>query len=404
MLVDSPFQIHVSAHRRHSLTWVAWRQMKSAKQLTRAISRLAFGGSLGARQHEWADVHSFYAGIGGFVVDLKALDVGIRETGCLDDSSQLVVTPYGVELLIRCGYLPDVAKSEIEDKNKADIFSKAVCCIQVGWLVLQSLERFCLQLPLSLLEVHTLAHVACALVLYGLWWHKPKMIVNPTLIPSADGLDQLVAFMFVASQLSAPDRPSNAVMKKVAEPELAAISSTKGPKRLTKTTPADICAEISRAKPSIAFPVYRVTNWTDHGLLRVPGDGAMGPCVWLASVAYGAMHFLCWINRFFFPSDAEMWAWIASASYLVFSGILWAILASLDLDWQWVGRLWAWDDHLRGASGAAARYSLIPLMVLGGALNAAARLFLLAESFASLRATLAQIYTSPQLLASTPHL
>ena len=67
--------------------------------------------------------------MGGFVIDLKALDVGILETRCLGDSSQLVFMPYSVKLLMRCGYLPDISKKEIKDKNKFDIFSKAICCI-----------------------------------------------------------------------------------------------------------------------------------------------------------------------------------------------------------------------------------------------------------------------------------
>jgi len=71
----------------------------------------------------------------------------------------------------------------------------------------------------------------------------------------------------------------------------------------------------------------------------------MGTCVCLASVAYGAIHFLCWINNFVFPSDGEMWAWMASASSLIFSGVLWAILVGLD--WQFAGCLWFWDKLLQ---------------------------------------------------------
>ncbi|KAK4451264.1 hypothetical protein QBC34DRAFT_424114 [Podospora aff. communis PSN243] len=322
-----------------------------------------FSRCLGALQHEWTDIHSFYAGMGGFVVDLQPLDVGIQETGCLGDSSQMVVTPHGVELLI------------IEDKNKADIFSKAVCCIQVGWLVFQSLERLRLQLPLSLLEVHTLAHVACALVLYGLWWHKPKMIVNPTRIPVAEGLDELVAFMFVASHLSAPDRHSSSTVHVSRE---AALRQSLARKALARfpclVLHAQDLAPDAPSMPHKNFVTDHASNWPDHGLLRGPGDGLIGTCVWLAS-------------------------------YLVFGGVLWAILAGLDLGWHWVRRLWGWDENLlRDTSGAAARCTLVPLMILGGALNTAARLFLFAESFASLRATLAQVYTSPQLSASIPHL
>jgi hypothetical protein len=242
-------------------------------------------------------------------------------------------------------------KKEIEDKNKVDIFSKAICCIQVGWLVFRSLERFHLQLPLSLLEVHTLAHVACALVMYRLWWHKPKMILEPTHIPFANGLDQLVAFMFIASQLSAPDRPANMVMKKFAKPELAFMDLFVSPHQAAHSTVSgearechsNIYADRARClreklacKTLRRFPsllsyvqgLARLTdetdrpnerlkmhedlvtdhasNWPDHGLLRVWGDGTMGTCVWLVSVAYGAMHFFCWINDFVFPSDGEM--------------------------------------------------------------------------------------------------
>ncbi|KAK5659081.1 hypothetical protein OQA88_1170 [Cercophora sp. LCS_1] len=366
--------------------------------------------------------------MGGFIIDLKSLDVGILETGCLGASSQLVVMPYGVELLVRCGYLPDISKKEIEDKNKVDIFSKAICCVQVGWFIFQSLERFRLQLPLSLLEVHTLAHVACALVLYGLWWHKPKMILKPTQIPSAEGLDQLVAFMFMASQLSAPDRPGNMVMKKFAKPELAFMdlfvpphqtARAQGSREATTEShgnfrydPVRRLREELARKALLRFPSLsgyiqdlvtdNASNWPDHGLLRDSGDGIMGTCVWLASVVYGAIHFLCWTNNFVFPSDREMWVWMASAGYLIFSGVLWATLVGLD--WQFAGCLWFWGDLLQGTSGKAARCSLIPLMILGGTLNAAARLFLFAESFASLRATLAQVYTSPRWSASTPHL
>jgi len=396
--------------------------------------------------------------MGGFVIDLKSLDVGILETGCLVDSSQLVIMPYGVELLIRCGYLPDIGKKQIQDKNKVDILSKAICCIQVGWFVFQCLERFRLQLPLSLVEVHTLAHVACALVLYGLWWHKPKMILEPTTIPFAEGLDQLVAFMFIASQLSAPDRPANMLMKKFAKPELAFIdlfvpppkpeaavhSSASGGARKSRgidnirdhrarrlreelarkalrrfaplssyiEQPTDLTAPINefgrssgRLKMHKDLVSDHASNWPDRGLLRMSGDGAMGTCVWLASVAYGAIHFLCWINNFVFPSDKEMWAWVASASYLIFSGVLWAILISLDH--LFTGCLWSWDELLQGTSKRATttyRYSLLPLMIFCGTLNIAARLFLFAESFASLRATVAQIYTSSQWSGSAPHL
>ncbi|KAK0715399.1 hypothetical protein B0H67DRAFT_645158 [Lasiosphaeris hirsuta] len=193
------------------------------------------------------------------------------------------------------------------------------------------------------------------------------MVLKPTHIPFAKGLDQLVAFMFMASQLSAPDRPANMVMKKFAKPELAFMDVHVSPHQTAhapvsgeaRESHGNICKDRARRlrekfarKALCRFPsllsyiegLTRVTNetdrpnerlkihknlvadhasnWPDHGLLRVSGDEVMGTCVWLGSVAYGASHFLCWINDFVFPSDGEMWAWTASESYLIFSGVL----------------------------------------------------------------------------------
>lgn len=217
------------------------------------------------------------------------------------------------------------------------------------------------------------------------------MILKPTQIPFTEGLDQLVALMFIASQLSAPDRPANIVMKKFAKPELAfmdlfvsphqaAHALVRGEARESHGAIRDDWAQRLREKlarkalrpfPSLLSYIEGLTqvinktgrpnerlkmhkdlvtdhasNWPDHGLLRVSGDEVMGTYVWLASVAYGAIHFLCWINDFVFPSEGEMWAWVASASYLIFSGVLWAILVGLD--WQFTGCLWFWDELLQG--------------------------------------------------------
>lgn len=37
----------------------------------------------------------------------------------------------------------------------------------VGWAVIS--------LPVTLLEVNTLGHVICTLVIYIMWWYKPKL-------------------------------------------------------------------------------------------------------------------------------------------------------------------------------------------------------------------------------------
>lgn len=62
---------------------------------------------------------------------------------------------------------------EINDLSKADAFTKAFACIQSSWLIIQSIVRVSLGLPITQLELATMAFIVCALTMYLLWWHKP---------------------------------------------------------------------------------------------------------------------------------------------------------------------------------------------------------------------------------------
>ena len=52
----------------------------------------------------------------------------------------------------------------IEDKSKADLLAKMLVSLQVLWAILNSISRVVLGYPISVLEIHTLVHAACALV------------------------------------------------------------------------------------------------------------------------------------------------------------------------------------------------------------------------------------------------
>jgi hypothetical protein len=70
----------------------------------------------------------------------------------------------------------------ITDKSKADPIDKSLVCVQAGWLIVQRIARLAAGLPIILLELATLAHCLCALVMYALWWHKPLDITEPVLL------------------------------------------------------------------------------------------------------------------------------------------------------------------------------------------------------------------------------
>ena len=77
------------------------------------------------------------------------------------------------------GLLPDLEKKAIMDKSKADSLGKALVCFQILWMSIQTIARIPAKLPITLLEVNTVAHVFCGVILFLIWWHKPKDISEP---------------------------------------------------------------------------------------------------------------------------------------------------------------------------------------------------------------------------------
>jgi hypothetical protein len=71
------------------------------------------------------------------------------------------------------GDFPKISKAEIEDKSKGDAISKTVVILQTGWFVTQCIARVVQGLPITELELVTVAFATLNIVIYVLWWHKP---------------------------------------------------------------------------------------------------------------------------------------------------------------------------------------------------------------------------------------
>lgn len=105
--------------------------------------------------------YGFCAGMGGLTVDVEKLT---------DALFRMALTPDGVIALAKRGSPLDILPETISDKSKANIITKVLICIQVLWMVIQCIARKAVGYPLTLLEIHTMVHVFCALTLYILWW------------------------------------------------------------------------------------------------------------------------------------------------------------------------------------------------------------------------------------------
>ncbi|KAF4970712.1 hypothetical protein FSARC_2343 [Fusarium sarcochroum] len=113
------------------------------------------------------------------MLSLPDLDEGAfgHNSKLLPDSVRL--GPKGVTQLAERGHWIRISEKRIDDKSKADTLQKILVVIQVSWMVMQCIARRVNDLPLSLLEIHTMVHVVCALVLYICWFKKPLNVHDP---------------------------------------------------------------------------------------------------------------------------------------------------------------------------------------------------------------------------------
>lgn len=172
--------------------------------------------------------------------------------------------------------LPDVTEDCIEDRNKGDLFVKAVSICQIGWFVAQLAARLCRRLPTSQLEVTTLAFCLCSGIAYALLLDKPK-----------DAASSIV--------VRADRRPGT--------PEEMISLALLGPVRSL----SDFGRKGQRpciANDSLHLGFDLETQVEGSSRIIFPGWGA-------AVFVFGAAHCIAW--RFDFPTRAEQVLWRASS-------------------------------------------------------------------------------------------
>lgn len=76
----------------------------------------------------------------------------------------------------------DITEGEIQDRSKGDMLSKGLVIIQTGWFILQCLARQAAHLPITELELITLAFATLNFMTYIFWWNKPLNVLHPVRI------------------------------------------------------------------------------------------------------------------------------------------------------------------------------------------------------------------------------
>jgi hypothetical protein len=221
-----------------------------------------------AENRTWTLVHSFYANMGGLLYTLSPYG---HEPIIHPLTTNDIV--YNSDHLYSCP-LQDLIleKKDIEDKSKADWLLKAIAISQIIWLILNVAARGITKLPITQLEIATVAFSFVAIVTYVANWWKPKDIVTVTVLR----------------------RPASlAFAEKFSQSFRCFVDGLLAPSKSTKSS---------------YHRRYRIKN----SIIWMEGDI---PLIWvlmaLSSMVFGGLHCLAW--KFDFPSNAELMMWRAAS-------------------------------------------------------------------------------------------
>jgi hypothetical protein len=110
------------------------------------------------RSYGWTQSHGYYAIMGGFMI--------------FEGDKGHTVMPDELGELLKNGNIR-ITKEEIRDKGRGDALSKGLILVQTTWFILQCIARRVEGLPITELELVTLAFAALNFVTYAVWWNKP---------------------------------------------------------------------------------------------------------------------------------------------------------------------------------------------------------------------------------------
>ncbi|KAK4162982.1 hypothetical protein QBC43DRAFT_370969 [Cladorrhinum sp. PSN259] len=256
----------------------------------------------------WTLTHSYYALMGGFV--LEDLDsVWGQVEGQVKNPEFFHLNVEELEYLRREDYisrLPAIDEEDINNRCQHDALVKAIALVQILWSIFQAVARAARGLGVNPLEISVLAFAASAVMIYALYWQKPHGIRSTITISLSD--KGKTSFKSVYSGLLG-------ISEYVSMP-LTGFLRTGGPDRIIgdhvrlDTMSFDHNVRIG---PDV-FPLIGRRGFELSVLHFTLSVGALGAAV------FGAVHLGAW--NFPFPSSADQLIWKTAAIHTVAYGPL----------------------------------------------------------------------------------
>ena len=255
-------------------------------------------------------------------------------------------------------------EAEIKDRGKSDWLAKSVVLLQTSWFVIQCIARGIKHLPVTHLEIVTLAYAAMNFVIYVFWWNKPLNINRPV-----------------------------RVFRKLGESEPSETQSQSSSEAWKWTWEA--------IKKGLETIFIFIAGGQDEGVDlsredRVPRfwanftneDIVISDLIMLGvGICFGAIHCIAW--SFPFPTHAELLIWRISCVAITAVPVYIPLMYSLGI----------WWESIVETIGDIAYFLIFPAFIL----YIIARVFTLVLAFTSLRDLPPGAYETVLWTTSIPH-
>lgn len=257
------------------------------------------------------------------------------------------------------------SEAEIKDRSKSDKIAKALVLVQTLWFVIQCMARGIRHLPLTELEVVTLAYAMINFFIYIFWWDKPRDVACPVRVYKTSAAcwegyepyNEKWYWKIVAYVLGMQDT-------------------------------------ITRITQEPSTPLF----WSDlhDSFDNEELQAYLGPLV--LSIAFGAIHCISWSAEF--PTQLELVLWRASCIAMMATPLFPTVLCALGTR---VGGDANWNEKRDYFMNKTWAFVLFPL-ILAVWLYILARIVTISIAFTSLWSLPLETFTVVEWTSFIPHL
>ena len=225
-------------------------------------------------------------------------------------------------------------EAEIKDRGKSDWLAKSLVLLQTSWFVIQCIARAIKHLPVTHLEIVTLAYAAVNFVIYIFWWNKPLNVNRPVRV-------------FLKSGESEPSRTQPQSSSEAWKLTWESVLDSLGTAFYFIAGSQDGDVELSRED---RVPRFWANSTDDDFLIADLIMLGVGIC-------FGAIHCIAW--HFSFPTHTELLMWRVSSVTITAVPTFIFLMTSLA---QWLDHMVL--NHAAGIIGGITTLLIFPACLL----------------------------------------